>query len=206
MPKQAACPACGVPLQLPDDTVGRSFQCVRCGTGLATGPAGQLFPQPQPATNPFGDPPQGYFGSGGYEPGYFPSPLMTREAALAKVKGPAVMLYVLGGLTILTGLATPLLLLMPDIREEDFAFFVTLIVTPLCVVLGALVVYCGICLARLKSYVLVLSSVILVLLLGFLICPVFALPAIWPMIVLLDAGVKAHFGSGGAALKGAAYG
>ena len=201
MPIQAACPACGVPLQLPDDAVGRGFQCVRCGAGLVTGPAGQLFTQPRPAPNPFGDPPQ----AGQYGSGYFPSPLMTREAALARVKGPAVMLHVLGGLTIVAGLAAPLIYLVPD-TDGDFAFFFTLIVAPLCLALGAFIVFCGMQLALLKSYALILSGVILVLLLGFLICPVFALPAIWPMIVLLDAGVKAHFGSKPEAMKGAIHG
>lgn len=200
MPDQVACPVCGVSMQLPDDSAGRSFQCIRCGAALVTGARGQLVAQPRhmPPVNPFAESPAGfsYPGSsspGPFAPGFYP-PLLSREAALAKVHGPGLMLQIAGGLIVLAALCVPLLLLIPDAPDRDALVICVLVGLTEGLALGAFVFFCGSQLRALRSYVLVLVSVVILLGLGLLACPLLALPGIWPLIVLLDTGVKSHFG------------
>jgi len=196
MPIQVACPACNVPLQLPDDMPGRSFQCIRCGTGLATALGGRLIIQAKPAQapNPFADAPTpGYYGPAGFSQVYYPPPIMSREMALAKVYGPAALLQSFGALCIVLGMALPGLLLLPDMLEDAVVFAVVLIVAPIALGVGVFTVFCGGRMKALRSYALVMSSVIVLLVAGLLVCPILALPGIWPLVVLLDGGVKANF-------------
>jgi hypothetical protein len=201
MPHQVACPVCGVPMKLPDDSPGRGFQCIRCGAALVTGAGGQLAtqPRPMPPANPFADSPGGFaypagFSPGPFAPGFYP-PLLSREAALAKVYGPGLMLQIAGGLIVLAALCVPLLLLIPDAPDPDALLIGVLVGLTGGLALGAFTFYCGSQLKALRSYVLVLVSVVFLLGLGLLACPLLALPGIWPLIVLLDTGVKAHFGT-----------
>lgn len=197
-------------MQLPDAVPGRSFACPRCGAMLVTATGGTLVAQGQaapplvaPPGNPFADAPSGFtypgyapgpFTPGPFAPGYLPLP-MTRDAALAKVRGPAVLMQVMGGLVALASLAMLLLLLTPDGRNDEVLPVMLAIFAPIGLAVGGFTVYCGGRLKSLQSYGLVMTGVVLLLAVGFAICPFAALPAIWPLIVLLDAGVKRHFQS-----------
>lgn len=196
MSVSSACPACGLPLQVPAGPPGRSLQCLRCGAALvADGPGGvALQAAPAQAVNPFAEyPAQPAFGPAAYPPGFYPPPLMSREAALAKVRGPAIMLQLAGGLCGVAGAALPLLLLVDEFREDEVAYYVFLIIGVLAVAAGGFTVFCGLRMKALQSYMLVMAGVILLMLMGLLICPLAALPGIWPLIVLLDNGVKSNF-------------
>jgi hypothetical protein len=197
MPIQAACPACGVPLQLPDDAVGRGFQCVRCGAALWALAGGQIVTQPQPLkaqANPFAEGPQaGVYGPASYHPAYLPQP-MGREQALAKVRGPGITLIVYGLLWGALGLLLPLALFAEDFRQDEVAQVMIPVLAGLAMVIGAFTVFCGTRLMALRSYTLIMVGVVLTVVAGILICPLLAIAAIWPLVVLLDNQVKQHFG------------
>ena len=193
-------------MQLPDDSPGRGFQCVRCGSALVTAAGGQLVAQaiaatpsmPPPPANPFADAPSGFSYPGGYAPSpfagaYMPQP-MSRDAALAKVRGPGLVMQMFGGLIVLAALASLLILLIPEARDDEATPLILAVTAPLGLAMGALSIYSGGQLKVLRSYALVMTSVVLLLAAGLLVCPLVALPGIWPLIVMLDAGVKAHFG------------
>jgi hypothetical protein len=153
----------------------------------------------QPPANPFADAPGGYpyppgYGQAPFTPGYLPL-AMTREAALARVQGPGVVLQIFGGLLVLSSLGSLLVLLIPEAREDEATPLILAATVPLGLAAGAFMVFCGGRLKSLRSYVLVMTSVVLLMLVGLLVCPVLALPGIWPLIVLLDQQVKAHFGT-----------
>jgi hypothetical protein len=191
MSVQLVCPACDVPLHLPDDLPGRRFQCARCGAVLATAAGGQVLIQAHtaPSANPFSEHPAPPFAPAGH---YGPA-LISREAALAKVRGPAVILLLVGALSILASAVLPLILLVPEIQEDEVAHFLIPVFVVVGLVAGGLALFGGLRMRALKSYALVMAAVIVLLLAGLLICPVAALPAIWPLIVLLDYGVKSNF-------------
>jgi hypothetical protein len=189
-------------MQLPDDSPGRGFQCVRCGAALVTTTGGQLVTQPQPMqpANRFADAPAGFSYPGGYAPGpfapgYFPPPVMSREMALEKVRGPALMIQVLGWLLVIAAIPAAALYFVVDHDQHPVSAVVSFGAAPVALLLGAFTIYCGGQLKTLRSYYLVLVSVIVMLVAGLLVCPLLALPGIWPMIVLLDSGVKANFGA-----------
>jgi hypothetical protein len=151
--------------------------------------------QPSPAPNPFAEyPAQSPFGPPGYHPGYYGPPMLSREAALAKARGPAIVLQLTGALFSIVGLAFPLILLAPDVRNDEVALIVLPVVGVLSIAVGGFTVFCGMRMKALQSYALVLAAVIVLLVAGLLVCPFAALPAIWPLIVLLDNGVKSNFG------------
>ncbi len=197
MPIPAVCPACSVPLQLPDDAVGRGFQCVRCGAALWILAGGQIVTQPQPlatAANPFAEPPQGgYYGPGAFHPGFLPQ-RMNREQALAKVRGPGITLILYGLLWGISGLLVPLALLADEFGQDEVAQVIIPVLAGLAMVIGAFTVFCGTRLMALRSYTAIMVCVVVTIVLGFLICPLLAVAAIWPMVVLLDNQVKPHFG------------
>jgi hypothetical protein len=196
MTNQAVCPACQLSLQLPDSLPGRTLQCPRCGSVLVTAPHGQLVIQRQPAkaANPFADyPAQAPYGPAAFQPGFYGMPVMTREAALAKVRGPAIMLQIAGGLCIVSGAGLPLLLLTPDLQNDEVALVMLPCAAALAAAVGIFIVFCGWRMKNLRSYMLVMASVIMLMLMGLLICPLAAVPGIWPLVVLLDYGVKMNF-------------
>src|SRR5262245_43096656 len=128
MTHQANCPVCGILVHLPDDLPGRCLQCVACRANLMTTTGGQLIAQaqlsqPSPPTNPFADTQGGFSYPGNYAPapfapGYLPTPI-SREAALAKVQGPGLLLQISGVLIMLVALASLLLLLVPEASEDE---------------------------------------------------------------------------------------
>jgi hypothetical protein len=193
-----ACPACNMPLQLPDNLPGRSFQCARCSAQLTTAAGGQLVLQarPGPAPNPFAEyPAQPQFGPPGYHPSFYGPPLLSREAALAKVHAPAIVLQLAGAFCVVCGLALPLILLAPDVRKDEVAIVVVPVISLISLAAGGFTAFCGLRMIALRSYALVMTAVVVLLVLGLLVCPLAALPGIWPLIVLLDSGVKANFNS-----------
>jgi len=203
MSHPATCPLCGIAMQLPGAAPGQSFACPRCGAMLVASAGGALIaqgqagpPLPQPSGNPFADLPGGFtypgYAAGPFAPGYLPVP-MTREAALAKVQGPAVLMQVMGGLIAVASLAMLLVLLDPGARNDEVLPIMLTIFAPLGAAVGGFTVYCGGQLKALRSYGLVMTGVVLLLGVAFLICIFAALPAIWPLIVLLDPGVRLHF-------------
>jgi hypothetical protein len=203
MPIPAACPACRTPIELPDDQSGRSFSCPRCSALLVSAAGGQLVVQSRmfagQTANPFAeDPATGYYAAGygppGFGPGYRPFPVLTREMVLAKVRGPA-LLQITGGLIILTGLLLPLTLLSENVQDDEAAFYILSAIAVVCLAAGGLVLWCGLRMQMLRSYSLVLGTIILMMVTGFLVCPLLALPGVWPFIVLLDPGVRANFGA-----------
>ncbi len=174
---------------------------------LTTAAGGQLVAQaaaaspfaPQTPANPFADTPGGFSYPGPYAPGpfaggYVPMP-MSREAALAKVQGPGLILQVAGGLIVLSALASLLIWLIPEAREDEATPLILGVAVPLGLVLGGLTFFCGSQLKALRSYALVMTVVVVLLAAGLMLCPLVALPGIWPLIVMLDSGVKGHFGA-----------
>jgi hypothetical protein len=198
MPIQAACPACHVPLQLPDDAAGRSFQCVRCGSALWALADGQVVTQPQPLAglaNPFAESPQaGYYAPAHFHPGFLPQPML-REQALAKVRGPGITLIVYGLLWGLGGMLLPLAMLADEFRNDDVAQVMIPVLAGLSMVVGAFTIFCGTRLMALRSYALIMVCVVVTVIAGIMICPLLAVAAIWPLVVLLDNNVKQHFGA-----------
>jgi hypothetical protein len=193
MPIQVSCPACDVSLHLPDDLPGRRFQCVRCGAVLATAAGGQVVIQASApsSANPFAEHPTATFTPAGY---YGPV-IISRDAALAKVRGPAIILLLTGAITAVGGAALPLLLLIPDVQNDEVAPVVLPALGFVSLAVGGLAAIGGLRMRALKSYALVMAAVIVLLLAGFLFCPLAALPAVWPLVVLLDYGVRANFGA-----------
>ena len=207
MAHQASCPACGIAMQLPDDSPGRGFQCVRCRSSLVTTTGGQLIAQaqlfqptqPLPPPNPFAEAPGGFsypgqYVPGPFAPGYIPVP-MSRDVALAKVQGPGLVLQIAGGLVVLAAFSSLLIMLIPEAREDEATPLILGVTVPLGLATGIFTMYCGSQLKALRSYVLVMVGVVLLLIAGLMVCPLVALPGIWPLIVMLDTGVKAHFGT-----------
>jgi hypothetical protein len=180
---------------------GRTFNCQRCGVALVTGPGGHLLVQPRQFSgqaNPFAeDPAAGYAPgfSSPYGPGNFvPYPVPTRDMVLRRVLPPAIVLMVCGGFIIIGGLVTSAALFSDNVQQDQAGFIILSVLATVLVAIGGLVVFSGVQMRALRSYALVLGVVIVMMLVGFLICPVFALPGVWPMIVLLDPGVRANFG------------
>jgi hypothetical protein len=189
-------------MQLPDDSPGRGFQCVRCGAALVTTAGGQLATQPRPMqpANPFAESPAGFsypgsYAPGPFAPGFYSPPMMSREVALAKVRGPALTIQALGWFLVLVAIPSAALYFVVDHDEHPITVAITFGVAPIALLCGAFTVYCGSQLKALRSYSLVMASVVIMLVVGLLVCPLLALPGIWPMIVMLDSGVKAHFGT-----------
>ena len=197
MPLPTACPACGVPLQLPDDAVGRSFQCVRCGCALWALAGGKVVTQPQPlagAANPFAEGSSGgYYAPTSFHPAFVPQPML-REQALAKVRGPAITLILCGLLWGLGGMLLPLALLTEEVQSDEVAQVMIPVLACLAILVGAFTIFCGTRLMALRSYTLIMVSVAVTAVAGIMICPLLAVPSIWPLVVMLDNNVKQHFG------------
>jgi len=150
---------------------------------------------PGQARNPFAEDPAAVYQGAAYAPsGYMPFPILTREMVLAKVRGPALILQITGGVFLLTGLALPLLLVSQEVQNDAFGLTMVLILAPVVLAIGAFTLFCGLRMKALRSYGLVLTSVVLLMIAGFLVCPLLALPGVWPFIVLVDPGVRASFG------------
>ena len=198
------CPACALPLQLPDNYAGRQFQCARCGGSLAVTTAGQVIgsqaaPGPDnpdsslvPA-NPFADLPAGNPYQATIQT-YAPAQI-TRQQALAKVRVPGLLLQVYGAIWIIAAMFLPAAWLSQAENAEDpVLFYFAAVITPLGVATGLLAFVGGTQMKALRAHGLVLASVIVTSVAGLFICPPLALVGLYPLIVLFDGSVRNHFG------------
>ena len=124
--------------------------------------------------------------------GYFPRPL-TRGEAVARAHGPAVMLIVYGFFWGVLGLLLPLYLLNEELRKEEFIQPAIAIGSSFSIAMGAFTIFAGLRMLALRSFALVMLCIVLNIVLGVMGCWLMALPAIWPLIVIMDAKVKPHF-------------
>ena len=190
----AQCPACGLALQMPDDAAGRRFACVRCGAQLSALAGGQvaLLAQPPPAVNPFAEGAAGGYYAPGFQPAFAPQ-AMGREQALAKVRGPGITLILYGLMWGIAGMLLPLALLAKEVADDEAQQVIIALGAGLAFLAGAFTVYCGARLMALRSYTLIMVCIGINLVLGFMICPLLAVAAIWPLVVLVDGRIKLHF-------------
>jgi hypothetical protein len=137
---------------------------------------------PQPPTYRVSSPAAGY----AYRP-------LTREETLFKVRGPAIMLIGYGFMWGIAGLLLPLVLLNDELRQEEFVQPVVAIGAAFSIAFGAFTIFAGLRLLALRSFTLIIVCISLNIALGFLACWMMAIPAIWPLIVALDAKVKPNF-------------
>lgn len=200
------CPACGLPLELPDAHAGRAFECARCGGSLAVTTEGQIVgspaalkPEPPVAANPFADLPAG----NPYQTAihtYAPAQI-TREQALAKVRLPGILLQIYGAIWIVVAMFLPAAWLsQPENAEDPVLFGFAAVITPLGVATGLFAFVGGTQMKALRAHGLALTSVIVTSVAGLFICPPLALAGLYPLIVLLDGSVRSHFGRSGANL------
>ena len=212
MPIEFRCPSCGGLLRVPDETAGRQAQCPQCGsqstvpaaTGSTPFPPGGLTPAPSAgaeAVNPFQSPSQ-VAGPVWMEGG------PTREYALGRVAGPAIVLIVTGAL----GVVGNLLALLLDVVQfgliqggrgniqADPAAAMALgsvgVVRAIIALMAALLVIAGaVKMKNLQSYGLAMTAAITAMIPCVGPCCLLGLPfGIWALVVLNDANVKAAFG------------
>ena len=214
------CPTCGASIPVPESATSGSVRCERCGAtseikaGLGTpSPASfSLTSFPQTGFLPVGYPPAGFapppnpyqpnpyqppnpWADAPYGPGYFRPP--DRNRALAKVQGPGILMQVYSGLIVLSGIGLGILapFAFLDKRGDDgpvVGVFLGVFAI-LCLTSGVFIFWAAMRMKALRSYGLALSAVIFTFLVGFLACLPLMLVGIWPLIVLLDAEVKACF-------------
>ena len=205
------CPICGA--GLPANQAGQTvLRCPKCGD-VSEPKAG--FAQPSPANYP----PAPLLPSPGYPPPYVPplpssnpyqSPnpwsenfpyqgyaIPDRGRALAKVKGPAILMLVYSGLLSLCGIALGGMMpfILEDMsREEGSVMMAVLGVgTFLCLAAGVFNFWAGWRMMKLRSYAVAMTAVVFSFLIGFLTCLPLMLVGIWPLIILLDSEVRACF-------------
>jgi hypothetical protein len=121
----------------------------------------------------------------------------SRSSAQSKVVGPGTLLQVYGGLlclgAVLFCVAGGLVAFAEDMKDRGPVAFACGIGAVACLVVGPIVLAGGTRMKALRSYGLVLTSVILVFVIGILTCVPAAVIGIWPLVVLLDGEVKAAF-------------
>jgi hypothetical protein len=207
-PMSQFCPVCGN--LIPTAAAGQaSARCSRCGNVIDPKAASS---QPPPVSfPPFGPPPAaGYapaqppsnpyqapspWADNFYAPGYFQ--FADRGRALQKIKGPAVLMIVYGTLLALGGvvLACCIPFMVADMnRDEQPVMTVVLGVSSfLCIASGGFIFWAALRMLKLRSYGLAMTAVVFTFIIGFLACLPVMLVGIWPLVVLLDAEVKACF-------------
>lgn len=135
-----------------------------------------------PFTNPYAYP-------GKWEP--------NRVLAQSKVQAPGVILQVYGVLLCLAGLACigfiPLALTQPKVEDQVVMTVFACLGLVLAVPTGGVIFWGGTKMKQLQSYGWALAAVIVTLAIGFLACLPAVFIGIWPLIVILDADVKASF-------------
>ena len=120
-----------------------------------------------------------------------------RGRALAKVKGPAILMLVYSALLGLGGIAMGgfMPFVMDEMNHEERSVMLAIvgIGVILCLAAGAFNFWIGLRMMKLRSYALAMTAVVLTFIIGFLTCLPLMLVGIWPLIVLLDGEVKACF-------------
>ena len=156
--------------------------------------AGYPFPYapPLPSSNPYQSP--NPWSENFPYPGYV---LADRGRALAKVKGPAILMLIYSSLLGLGGIAMGAFIpfILEDMnRDEGPVMLVILGVGVfLCLAAGAFNFWAGLRMMKLRSYALAMTAVVFTFIIGFLTCLPLLLVGIWPLVVLLDSEVKACF-------------
>jgi hypothetical protein len=103
------------------------------------------------------------------------------------------MLIVYGFLWGLLGLLLPLFLLVDELRQEEFSQPIVAIGASFSIAMGAFTIFAGLRLLALRSFKLVMMCIVLNIVLGVIGCWLMALPAIWPLVVVVDGKVRPHF-------------
>jgi hypothetical protein len=172
MANQDKCPACGEPILVPDESPGGKLRCDVCGAVLDMGLDGSVAV---------------------IELGLAGRRLPRRDQALEKVKGPGILLQIMGILWVLTAISLPALALFVKEQDRGPVIMFCLVCEVFLLPVGIITWLSGSRMKALRSWGLVLTSVILTFVMGILFCMPLALVGIWPLVVLLDANVKNCF-------------
>jgi len=189
------CPACGVPVEVPEDTPRGEARCGRCGVLLGPGGGDRFVSERAPRASSRRQADARDLDDDRDE---LPRPRRRRprrSVALDKVSGPAILLIVYGVLCLV---AVPVLLVSGAVaaaqkRPDIAAVVLCLLGSLLGLAAGGLTLAGGIRMKALRNYGLAMASVIVVFVVGLMTCVPVALVGIWPLIVLLDPEVKASF-------------
>ena len=207
------CPACKERLTLPDKEARTRFKCPACGIALATTEYGDLVVEavrrsagpglPEPMD---GAPAAKRDESEDEWDEQIPSQHLwmrrryRREAALNKVRAPAIYLQVAGVLMILGAVALAVLTaVLPSAsnnkNDDDWVAMTVLFAvgSAISLMLGIANFFAGTRMKALRSYGAVLGIVITTLILGAMFCIFMAVLPIWPLTVLVNSEVRAGF-------------
>lgn len=191
------CRVCSATVDETSRTIAGQVVCQRCGAAL-DGPLPGKPPVVVAPLNPFSDQ------AGPINP--FTNPYATgikwepnRVLAQSKVQGPGILLQIYGVLVCLAGFAClaliPLAFAQPNVDDQIGLTVVACLGVAFGVPLGAVTLWGGTKMKRLQSYGLAMAAVVITFVIGFLVCPIAIIAGIWPLVVLLDAEVKACFGT-----------
>ena len=144
--------------------------------------------------NPFSENPYAAPNQPSHQPGRPPTEEM-RIRSLARVRGPAILMQVYG---VLIALGSMMLLSFPFLAPDDPDDWVVMLVVctvgaAMGIAIGAFTIVTGVWMKRLQGWGWALASVIVCFAVALLLCPLFFVVGIWPLIVLLDAEVRACF-------------
>lgn len=205
MPTMRICPNCGIAVSMSETALGAAGRCRSCGAVLpatsghpaditATTPTALAGKPPvvSAAPNPFADvaPPA-------FQTPYFSPWQPDRNRALAKVKGPAILLIASGVVLLLCGIAgvvaIPFVLTQATGEDLVVGLMFSGIAAAAGLASGPLTIWGGARMLALRSYGLAMTAVIVSAACALLTCWPAALVFIWPLAILLDAEVKASF-------------
>jgi hypothetical protein len=207
---RGSCPACGLPLQVSEGSPGSKYRCGKCGVVLVITEGGEFVTEPSPVA-----PAPGHYreaegiaegrGAGGRperrrrqdeDDEVWLPPLrlgrVRRSAALARVSAPATVLQTCGILVALGGVALPVIVAFQPPADSS-ALVLSLIGGFLCLALGGLFFLGGTRMKALRSYRLATTAVLLFMVVALLLFGPLGVVGFWPLIVLMDAEVKANF-------------
>jgi hypothetical protein len=186
------CPACGVTVEVPDDAPLEKARCGQCGVPLASAGRDDRVTRRAPRASARSRRERDE------EDDELPQPRWRRprrSVVLEKVRWPATLLMVKGGIYCVA--AAGLLVLLPLLafqkRPDPGALAVCVLGAALALLAGGFSIVGGLQMRALRNYGLVMASLVVASVVGFLVCIPLAAPPIWPLIVLLDPEVKACF-------------
>lgn len=143
--------------------------------------------------NPYADNPYTAPHQNSYDPGKPPTSEM-RARSLAKVYIPAILMQVFGVLIIVGSMAILSLPFWAGGDMDEVALFVIFcFVATLGIAAGVFTIVTAQWMKHLKGWGWALASVILSFVFSLLVCPLFFVIGIWPLIVLVDSEVHACF-------------
>lgn len=202
MARSERCPACRGVVDLPEESDWGRIRCLDCGAKLDVRD-GRLWEvdrgvREQPDEKPRRRLPRRAYDEDYDEGGRFESVRFDERQVRGKVRGAGIFTQVLGALLVVVGLLAGIGgavgALTIDVRNDDFVVVVMAAGTAiLCLPLGVAAVWAGWRMTQLRSHGAATAVVVILLVIGFLACGVFAAVFLWPMIVLMDSKVKAAF-------------